>query len=308
MRHFSSILVSLIALSACTQPPAAVEMRGALDYSREGNGSQMASSTSTSQGYAPKYVGASPVYNSSRAQYDQAAANAPTESAAPVNSISMNDLQPAAGKAEPVKETTVAKAEPAKGHYLTLPAKNQPAVKAEATPKAEPKLVELKKAPAPAKEAKADEAVPVNAWTKKPRNAASFKTSKAGYIWPVSSHNVTTSFGSSGKSKDNEGINIASSEGEPVWAAADGEVVYSDAKMKGYGNMVIVKHAGGKSTTYAHLSRSSVDKYDRIKQGDIIGYVGSTGSVKTPQLFFSMRDGTQAIDPQKYLDRKVAGL
>jgi murein DD-endopeptidase MepM/ murein hydrolase activator NlpD len=106
----------------------------------------------------------------------------------------------------------------------------------------------------------------------------------------------------------NDGVNIASVEGEPVWAAADGEVVYVGNELKGYGNMVLIKHSGSKTTSYAHLNRATVDKYDRVKQGDIIGYVGSTGNVKSSQLHFAIRDGTKPVDPKKYLSTKVAGL
>jgi len=167
--------------------------------------------------------------------------------------------------------------------------------------------------PEPQKVASAEPA-PVNAWTSKPRTESTFTAKPAAsgdeakYIWPVASKNVTSAFGSKGTGKANEGINIAADEGEPVWAAADGEVVYSASTLKGYGNMVLVKHAGGKTTTYAHLARSSVEKYDRVKKGDIVGYVGSTGNVKSPQLYFAVREGTQAVDPQKVVDRKVAGL
>ena len=161
----------------------------------------------------------------------------------------------------------------------------------------------------------------LNAWTKKPREtevilkhpssdaawSASAKTeSKQAFIWPVASKNVISAFGPKGKGKANDGINIASSEGEPVWAAAAGEVVYADSSLKGYGNMVLIKHAGGKTSSYAHLSRTSVEKYARVKQGDIIGYVGSSGNVKTSQLYFSMRQGTDAIDPQKLISTSVA--
>ncbi len=128
------------------------------------------------------------------------------------------------------------------------------------------------------------------------------------FIWPVSNSKVISGFGPKGGGKANDGINIAAGEGEPVWAAADGEVVYSGNDLQGYGNMVLVKHAGDKSTSYAHLSRATVDKYERVKQGDIIGYVGSTGNVKEPQLHFSVREGKDAIDPHKYLSRSVAGL
>ena len=125
-------------------------------------------------------------------------------------------------------------------------------------------------------------------------------------MWPVSSKRVISEFGPKGKGKVNDGINIASADGEPVWASADGEVVYVGNELEGYGNMVLIKHTGDKATTYAHMSRTTVEKYDRVKQGDIIGYVGTSGNVKEPQLHFAIRDGKDAVDPLKYLDRKVA--
>ena len=93
-----------------------------------------------------------------------------------------------------------------------------------------------------------------------------------------------------------------------MWASADGEVVYVGDELKGYGNMVMLKHKGGKISTYAHLSRVHVEKYDRIKQGDILGYVGSTGNVKEPQLYFSLREGKTPMDPNTVLNQNVAGL
>lgn len=293
MRHHSLFIVSSLALiSACTQPPAMVELRGSQDYGRDGKGLAFAAPVAT------PYKTAQPIYNAQRAQYDQAAAGQPTQSTAPVgSSIMVNDLAPAAGGTQ--TPAPVSNSQATSQHVLKLPEQKVGFTKPAA------------KEPAPAiKEVvlkKADEPVPANSWTKKPRDEASFtgKTAQeANYIWPVTSHAVTTAFGSKG----NDGISINAQEGEPVWASADGEVIYADSKMKGYGKMIIVKHNGGKTTTYAHLARYGVEKYDRVKQGDIIGYVGSTGNVKAPQLYFSMRDGTQAIDPQKYLDRKVAGL
>lgn len=127
-------------------------------------------------------------------------------------------------------------------------------------------------------------------------------------IWPVNGNKVISGFGPKGGGKANDGINIAASEGEPVWASADGEVVYVGNEIAGYGNMILVKHPNNKTTAYAHLSSATVDKYDRVRQGDIIGYVGSTGNVKDPQLHFAVREGKTAVDPQKYLSRSVAGL
>ncbi len=132
--------------------------------------------------------------------------------------------------------------------------------------------------------------------------------SSSGFMWPVNSKKVISEFGPKGKGKVNEGINIASAQGEPVWAAADGEVVYVGNELQGYGNIILIKHSGNKTTTYAHLNRYTVDKYERVKQGDIIGYVGNTGNVKEPQLHFAVRNGKDAVDPMKYLSRNVASL
>ncbi|MBY0408358.1 MAG: peptidoglycan DD-metalloendopeptidase family protein, partial [Rickettsiales bacterium] len=134
------------------------------------------------------------------------------------------------------------------------------------------------------------------------------KADSGSFMWPVNSKKVISTFGPKGSGKANDGVNIASANGEPVWAAADGEVVYVGNELKGYGNMVLIKHSGDKSTTYAHLSRSAVDKYDRVKQGDIIGYVGSTGNVKEAQLHFAVRDGKSPVDPVKFLKQNVASL
>ncbi len=267
MLRSSLFISSCVLLAACTQPPAVVELRGAHDYSRDGNFTQQVASAPV----APvSYVGAQPVYNEQRAKENLVwTTGTPSQTAASSGSIAVNDLSPAAGGES---------AQPA--------------------PAAAPEPVTL---------VNTEGAAPVNAWTNKPRDTAA-ATSKSAFIWPVASNDIISSFGNKGAGKANDGVNIAASEGEPVWAAADGEVVYADNKMKGYGNMVLVKHKSGRTTTYAHLARLGVDKYDRVKQGDIIGYVGATGNVKKSQLYFSMRDGTKAVDPQKMIDRNLAGL
>ena len=126
---------------------------------------------------------------------------------------------------------------------------------------------------------------------------------KSDFTWPVNGKKVLSTFGQKSKGKVNDGINIAMNDGEPVWASADGEVAYVGNEVKGYGTTVIIKHADNKSTTYAHMMRANVDKYDRVKQGDIIGYVGDTGHVSQPQLHFAIRDGRQPVDPYKFLQK-----
>jgi len=136
----------------------------------------------------------------------------------------------------------------------------------------------------------------------------SAKSDSGDFMWPVNSKKVISAYGPKGKGKANDGINIASANGEPIWAAADGEVVYVGNELGGYGNMVVIKHNGEKSTSYAHMSRATVDKYDRVKQGDIIGYVGSTGNVKDPQLHFAIRNGKDPLDPIKFMKSSMASL
>jgi murein DD-endopeptidase MepM/ murein hydrolase activator NlpD len=123
------------------------------------------------------------------------------------------------------------------------------------------------------------------------------------FIWPVAGGKVVSHFGPKAGGKANDGINISVSEGEPVWAAADGMVVYAGNQLPSYGNMIIVRHDGGWMTAYAHTRSISVKKNDYVKQGEIIGYVGMTGNVKTPQLHFALRNGKTPVDPEQYLPK-----
>ena len=117
------------------------------------------------------------------------------------------------------------------------------------------------------------------------------------FIWPVAGGKVVSHF----SSQSNDGINIAAGDGEPIWAAANGMVVYAGNELKGYGNMVILKHDNGIMTAYANTSKIAVKKNDYVKQGDIIAYVGTSGGLKTPQLHFAVREGKTPVDPEKYL-------
>ena len=120
------------------------------------------------------------------------------------------------------------------------------------------------------------------------------------FIWPVANGKIVSHF----SSQSNDGINIAAGDGEPIWAAANGMVVYAGNELKGYGNMVILKHDNGIMTAYANTSKISVKKNDYVKQGDIIAYVGTSGGLKTPQLHFAVREGKTPVDPEKYLPAK----
>jgi len=123
-----------------------------------------------------------------------------------------------------------------------------------------------------------------------------------GFNWPITGR-VISQFGPKKGGLYNDGINIASAEGTPIKAADNGKVVYSGNELRGYGNLVLIKHSNGYITAYAHAQKTVVSKGDRVKKGDLIGYVGSTGHVSSPQLHFSIRRGRTALDPKKYLPR-----
>jgi murein DD-endopeptidase MepM/ murein hydrolase activator NlpD len=132
-------------------------------------------------------------------------------------------------------------------------------------------------------------------------------TGNGQFIWPVADGKIVSHFGPKAGGRSNDGINIAVAEGEPIWAAAGGAVVYAGSDLKGYGNMIIVRHTNGWMTAYAHARSLAVKKGDAVKQGDIIAYVGMTGGVPSPQLHFAIRSGRTPVDPELYLPKSIAG-
>lgn len=125
------------------------------------------------------------------------------------------------------------------------------------------------------------------------------------FAWPVSGR-VIADFGSTNNGGKNDGINIATPLGAPIHASASGTVTYAGDELKGYGNLVLVKHAGGYTTAYAHADRLVVQRGDSVTRGQIIGYSGQTGDVDTPQLHFEIRQATTPVNPRSYLSNTTA--
>lgn len=98
-----------------------------------------------------------------------------------------------------------------------------------------------------------------------------------------------------------DGIDISVREGTPVRAATGGTVVYSDNRLSGYGNLVIIRHGKNLFTAYAHNQRNLVRKGDVVKRGDTIARAGQTGRITGPHLHFEVRHGSTAVDPLSYL-------
>ena len=120
------------------------------------------------------------------------------------------------------------------------------------------------------------------------------------FIWPVSGA-LLSGFGAKADGVHNDGVNISVPAGTPVKAADDGVVVFSGNQLRGFGNLLLIRHAQGWVTAYAHLGAAKVERGDRVKRGQIIGAVGQTGSVSAPQLHFEVRKGREPVDPGQYM-------
>ena len=142
--------------------------------------------------------------------------------------------------------------------------------------------------------------------SRKPQPRAPVKAAEATgalptFRWPVRGK-VITSYGAKTNGKSNDGINLAVPEGTPVKAAEDGVVAYSGNELKGYGNLVLVRHANGYVTAYAHASELLVKRGDTIKRGQVIAKSGQSGEVGSPQLHFEIRKGSTPVDPLQFLN------
>ncbi len=128
------------------------------------------------------------------------------------------------------------------------------------------------------------------------------KTAEAmpSFRWPVRGR-VIAGFGSKPNGTQNDGINLAVPEGTPIKAADDGVVAYAGNELKGYGNLVLIRHSSGFVSAYAHASELMVKRGDSIKRGQVIAHAGQTGSVTSPQLHFEIRKGSTPVDPTQYL-------
>jgi murein DD-endopeptidase MepM/ murein hydrolase activator NlpD len=112
------------------------------------------------------------------------------------------------------------------------------------------------------------------------------------FRWPISGKIITDFIASKGT-----GINIEAPEGAAVRAAENGQVIYVGSGVEGYGNLVLIRHANGYVSAYAHLKAIGVNKGDNVTRGDSIGQAGMTGSVSRPQLHFELRKGATPVDP-----------
>lgn len=213
----------------------------------------------------------------SRARFAaEAKAKAAARTAAPVAAVPTPVAKPAAAvkpvvaEAKPVRAAAPEKAKP-------VVVASAPAVepKATAIPKSEPEPVTTASLP------KAEEA-----------------GEKADFRWPARGRVIAGFSGRGG----NEGINIAVPEGTPVKAAEGGTVAYAGSELKGYGNLVLIRHPNGYVSAYAHNGELNVKRGETVKRGQVVAKSGQTGNVSSPQLHFELRKGSAPVDPTPYLN------
>ena len=121
------------------------------------------------------------------------------------------------------------------------------------------------------------------------------------FLWPLRGR-LISKFGAKEDGLRNDGINIAAPRGSFVRAAEDGVVAYAGNELGGFGNLLLIKHAGGWTTAYAHNEELLVRRGDRVSRGQAIARVGSTGNIREPQLHFEIRRGKSPVDPRMHLE------
>lgn len=120
----------------------------------------------------------------------------------------------------------------------------------------------------------------------------------SGFIWPIKGR-LTSRFGPRQKSF-HDGIDLAAPSGTPIRASKKGQVIYSD-KLRGYGNLIIIRHPKGLASVYAHNRKNFTKEGQRVTQGQVIAEVGITGRVTGPHLHFEIRKNNVAENPLYYL-------
>jgi murein DD-endopeptidase MepM/ murein hydrolase activator NlpD len=157
----------------------------------------------------------------------------------------------------------------------------------------QPARPEPASAPAPAPVPAIDASAPIG----------SLKAAEAGstFYWPVHGQ-LIAGYGAKLNGLQNNGINVAVPEDTPVKAADDGVVIYSGNGLKTYGNMLLVRHANGYVTVYAHAKELLVKVGEEIKRGQVVAKSGKTGDVDRPQIHFEIRKASAPVNPMPYLN------
>ncbi len=240
------------------------------------------------------------------------AAAKPAEQAKPVRKT---EVEPA--NAKPAEKTkAVAKAAPEKtlvkaeariaAATPARPVKTERIARGPSSPEsseAEPKIADARSKPVvaetPAETAsarKVDTTATASIPSATDAKAVASDEGRPEFRWPARGR-IIQGFASGG----NDGINISVPEGTQVKAAEGGVVAYAGSELKGYGNLVLIRHPNGFVSAYAHNGELDVKRGDQVKRGQTIAKSGQSGNVGSPQLHFELRKGSTPVDPTRYL-------
>ncbi len=114
---------------------------------------------------------------------------------------------------------------------------------------------------------------------------------------------IINGFGQRTDGTHNDGINLSVPLGTSVHAAESGTVAYAGSELKGYGNLILLRHDNGWVTAYAHNDQLTVKRGDKVQRGQVIATAGRSGSVDQPQVHFELRQGSKPVDPVPFLER-----
>lgn len=146
----------------------------------------------------------------------------------------------------------------------------------------------------------ATNAGPPRAGSERPMPLPTVTGTAPAFRWPLPGR-IISGFGPKPGGRFNDGVNLKANAGEPVRAAGDGVVAYAGDAIPGFGNLLLVKHAGGWVSAYAHNEALLVARGARVKAGEAIARAGQSGAVAEPQLHFELRRGRTPVDPAKVI-------
>ncbi|PWC76104.1 LysM peptidoglycan-binding domain-containing M23 family metallopeptidase [Azospirillum sp. TSH64] len=287
-------------------PPYAVQVGQPLRLpgSNDGNGTMVASGVA-SGGAVPLTPQGSPAGRGSVQAAELPPPGASSSGSASSGSIAATPLPPPSKPgaapepaAAPPAATGDAAYQPGQAPTMLRPPGSKPAATPipapapQAAPPAAAPQQEVAAAAPPKPEPKAEVGAPP------PRGGARF-------LWPVKGK-LLSGYGPKPDGLHNDGLNIAAPKGTAVVAADNGVVAYAGNELRGFGNLLLLKHSDGWITAYAHLDKIEVERGASVKRGQVIARVGQTGGVSSPQLHFELRKGSQAVDPSDQMDRKVS--
>jgi murein DD-endopeptidase MepM/ murein hydrolase activator NlpD len=209
--------------------------------------------------------------------------------------VTLDELKQANNITDPTKVWT--------GTVLAVPERPQPA--AESSTKPPPRIIQINPkvlnsepsapSPPPGRTAKRGD-IMSDADAPPPSSVTTGK-----FRWPVARGKLISSFGKVADGRHNDGINLAAPLGTDIVAAESGRVAYADNELKGYGNLILIRHANGWVTAYAHADQLLVRAKDEVRRGQVIGKVGKSGGVDQPQLHFELRQPSGPVDPIPHL-------